>query len=112
MACNYCYVALTYVDLAAVGGVAAKQTISRVNNRQLNVRAEASTDDLAVEVIGDGPHMLSAVDAEVKEAAIALAQLSVARQGEYLGTGSMVCELHRVRTSYFTRSFSPHAIYS
>lgn len=38
----------------------------------------------------------SAVDQEVKEAAIALAQLSVARQGEYLGAGSLVCALYKV----------------
>lgn len=41
--------------------------------------------------------VVGAVDQEVKEAAIALAQLSVARQGEYLGVGSVVCSLHRVR---------------
>ena len=35
------------------------------------------------------------VDQEVKEAAIALAQLSVARQGDFLGTGSVVCALHK-----------------
>lgn len=39
---------------------------------------------------------VGAVDQEVKEAAIALAQLSVARQGEYLGIGSVVCSLHRL----------------
>ncbi|KAI5123647.1 hypothetical protein M0805_001680 [Coniferiporia weirii] len=39
------------------------------------------------------------VDQEVKEAAIALAQLSVAREGEYLGTGSLVSALHRLDDS-------------
>jgi hypothetical protein len=40
------------------------------------------------------------VDQEVKEAAIALAQLSVARQGEYMGLGSLVCALHKVSSRY------------
>lgn len=39
---------------------------------------------------------IGSVDQEVKEAAIALAQLSVARQGDFLGTGSIVCALHKV----------------
>ncbi|THH05371.1 hypothetical protein EW145_g4842 [Phellinidium pouzarii] len=39
------------------------------------------------------------VDQEVKEAAIALAQLSVAKEGEYLGTGSLVSALHRLDDS-------------
>ncbi|KAH8119221.1 hypothetical protein DFH11DRAFT_1739996 [Phellopilus nigrolimitatus] len=39
------------------------------------------------------------VSLEVKQAAISLAQLTVANQGEYLGTGSLVWALHRLDDS-------------
>ncbi|KAL5528505.1 hypothetical protein ACEPAF_7641 [Sanghuangporus sanghuang] len=68
------------------------------NKSSLEKRAESqsstetSVDDLAV----DPAVSLRMLESEVKEAAIALAQLSVARHGEYLGTGSLVCALHRL----------------
>ncbi|KAL5523626.1 hypothetical protein ACEPAG_7799 [Sanghuangporus baumii] len=55
---------------------------------------ETPVDDTASRV--DSAVSLRMLESEVKEAAIALAQLSVARHGEYLGTGSLVCALHRL----------------
>lgn len=54
------------------------------------------TSQLGVWQKPQGAQSGGAVDQEVKEAAIALAQLSVARQGEYLGAGSLVCALYKV----------------
>ena len=39
---------------------------------------------------------LNPLDQDVKDAAITLAQLSVAHRGEYMGAGSLVCALYHV----------------